>query len=218
MSQENLIDARILWDYHNQTEPLEKAELIVGLGSYDLRVADRCVDLYNQSLAPQMCFTGASGNWTSGLFETSEAAAFATRAMEMGAPNGSVHTEENSRNIGENIAFTRKMFPEVQLIIWVTKPQTQRRVRGTLDAQSRDISSIVTAPIHDFDNQPTDSHSMHDLICELVGDTWRIAAYPELGFMVEQAIPDQVRNAFERLVAAGFVDHLPENISILSDR
>lgn len=218
MNQENLDTAHILWDYHNRSEPLEKADLIVGLGSYDLRVADRCVELHSQLFAPQICFTGASGNWTSDIYETSEAAAFAERAKELGAPSACIHIEEKAKNIGENIAFTRVLFPEILRIIWVTKPQTQRRVRATLDAQSNDIFSVVAAPAHNLYAQKTDSHSMHDVICELVGDTWRIAAYPELGFMVEQAIPYQVQEAFDLLVAAGFRDHLPDSVLQLSDR
>lgn len=211
MTQENLINAQILWDYHNRPEPLAKAELIVGLGSYDLRVADRCVELYKRSLAPKICFSGASGNWTSGLYETSEAAAFATRAVELGVPAKDIRIEECARNIGENISLTRKMLPDIKCFIWVTKPQTQRRVRATLDAQAPDVISAVTAPNHGLDEQPTDSHAMHDLICELVGDTWRTMAYPALGYMVEQQIPEDVRTAYVGLVAAGFTDHLPDD-------
>ena len=218
MNQDHLTNALILWNYHNQSEPLEKAELIVGLGSYDLRVADRCMELFDQSFAPQICFSGASGNWTSGLFETSEAAAFADRAIQLGAPENSITIEEEAHNIGENIALTRNLFPEVERVIWVTKPQTQRRVSATLDVQLSEISSFVTAPNHNFQAQPTDTHTMHDLFCEMVGDIWRIAAYPELGYMAEQVISEDVRSAYDALVAAGFTDHLPANIVTLEDR
>lgn len=218
MSAEDLTNARILWVYHNQAEPLAKADLIVGLGSYDLRVADYCAALYGQSLAPNICFTGASGNWTSGLYETSEAAAFAERAIELGVPSSQIHVEDQSKNIGENIDLTRRLFPAVNAIIWVTKPQTQRRVRATLDVRSRNFSSMVTAPNHELEAQPTASHTLHDLICELVGDSWRILAYPDLGFMAEQHMPDVVRAAYLKLVAAGFTDHLPDNVATSSNR
>ena len=218
MNDQHLISADILWNYHNQSEPLAHADLIVGLGSYDLRVADRCAELYKQSYAAKICFTGASGNWTTDLYSSSEAAAFKARAEELGVPVEHITVEEEARNIGENITFSREMFPEAQRIIWVTKPQTQRRVRASLDAQALDIASTVTAPKHDIQTQPTDSHSMHDLICELVGDTWRVAAYPDLGFMVEQEMPKQVCEAFNVLVAAGFTEHLPYNILALEDR
>ncbi|MEM8541253.1 MAG: ElyC/SanA/YdcF family protein [Pseudomonadota bacterium] len=140
------------------------------------------------------------------------------RAKELGVPAENIAIEEEARNIGENIGLTRKIFPQAQRIIWVTKPQTQRRVRASLDARALDIVSTVTAPDHSFDAQPTDSHSMHDLLCELVGDTWRVAAYPDLGFMVEQEIPEQVREAFNLLVSEGFTAHLPRNVLTLEDR
>ena len=212
MNQEHLISARILWDYHNQSEPLGKADLIVGLGSYDLRVAVRCVELQARSFASKICFTGASGNWTSGLYKTSEAAAFAARAAELGAPSDSIYLEEKAQNIGENIALTLSIFPKLSRAIWVTKPQTQRRLRATLQEQFPELDSIVTAPDHGFDAQPTTTHTMRDLICELVGDTWRIEAYPALGFMAKQEMPDQVHDAFASLVEAGFTDHVPTDV------
>lgn len=46
LSEEALHFAQILWDYHHLEGPLEKSDCIVGLGSYDLRGAERCADLY----------------------------------------------------------------------------------------------------------------------------------------------------------------------------
>ncbi|HCH71013.1 MAG TPA: YdcF family protein, partial [Ochrobactrum sp.] len=37
--------ARVLWDYHCIYDPLETADVIIGLGSYDPRVAERAADL-----------------------------------------------------------------------------------------------------------------------------------------------------------------------------
>ena len=52
--------AQQIWDYHRLNLPLEKADFIVGLGSYDLRVAERCADLYADNWAPFIIFSGAS--------------------------------------------------------------------------------------------------------------------------------------------------------------
>ncbi len=210
--------AQILWDHHCLSEPVEKSDLIVGLGSYDLRVADRCVALHKMAMADVICFTGASGNWTQELYRSSEAEAFAERAMALGVARQNIRLETKAQNIGENVSLTRKMFPDAGAIIWVTKPQTQRRLRATIEAWDLDVVSCVTAPQHGFEDQPTQSHSKRDLICELVGDTWRLAAYPERGFTVSQAMPAAVRDAFGLLVEAGFVDHLPPNVRSLADR
>lgn len=218
MTEQQLQNARILWDYHNQSEPLAKANLIVGLGSYDMRVADRCAELLSQNFAPQICFSGAAGNWTSGLYERTEAESFAKRAAELGIDEAKILIEKEATNIVENVNYVRAMFPSAKRIIWVTKPQTQRRVRATLDRISADIDSIVTCPKHGFSAQPTQDHNQHELICEMVGDTWRIAAYPEKGYMVEQPMPDETIASYNALVAAGFSDHLPKGIVKLEDR
>ena len=42
----------------------------------------------------------------------------------------------------------------------------------------------------------------------LVGDTQRVEVYAERGFAIPQEVPDDVRAAFERLVAAGFTSRL----------
>ena len=44
-SKEEISFAQILWDFHKIDQPLEKVDLIFGLGSYDLRVADHCAKL-----------------------------------------------------------------------------------------------------------------------------------------------------------------------------
>ena len=60
--------ARTLWDFHLIYDELSEVDLIIGLGSYDLRVADRCAELFHQRLAKQILFTGKSGNWTNNLY------------------------------------------------------------------------------------------------------------------------------------------------------
>ncbi len=42
----------------------------------------------------------------------------------------------------------------------------------------------------------------------MVGDLQRIKEYPKLGFQIVQEIPDEVWNAYEKLVAAGYNKHL----------
>ena len=49
--------------------------MIIGLGFYDTRVADRCAAMFHDGLAPRIVFTGVSGNWTKRLFPAGEARA-----------------------------------------------------------------------------------------------------------------------------------------------
>ena len=202
--------AKVLWDYHCIYSPLQPATAIAGLGSYDLRVAERCATLFHAGLADKIIFTGASGHWTSGLYRGSEAAAFAAVARSDGVPDDAIALEERATNIGENIRFSSVAFDPDDTVIFVTKPQTQRRCRATVVKQLPDLDARVTAPEHGFLDQPTEIVPIRALICEMVGDLRRMEIYPELGFQAVEHIPPDVRDAYGHLVEAGFTDHLPD--------
>lgn len=72
--------AQKLWDYHHLNHSLEKSDLILVLGSHDLRVAERAVELYREGMAPYILFSGKRGALTSHWKET-EAERFASLAI-----------------------------------------------------------------------------------------------------------------------------------------
>lgn len=47
------------------------------------------------------------------------------------------------------------------------------------------------------------------MINVMVGDLMRIQSYPVLGFQIVQDIPPLVMEAAQRLIAAGYDEHLP---------
>lgn len=201
--------ARTLWDYHLIYDPLTQADLIIGLGSYDLRVADHCAHLHQQKMASRILFTGKSGNWTGNLYENSEAEAFASRAVELGVAEASILIEPRATNLGENIRFARAMVEDgVRSVIIVTKPQTQRRAYATIRAQWPEIHALVTAPPTHFEDQPTEAYPFDDFVNEMVGDVQRMMIYPPMGYQIAQSIPASVADAFEFLVRKGYHHHL----------
>jgi uncharacterized SAM-binding protein YcdF (DUF218 family) len=204
-----LAAAEQLWSYHSIYDPPRPVDLIVGLGSYDLRVADRCAELYAEGLAPLVLMTGAEGNWTKGMFAGSEAAAFGQRAMTRGVPGTVLLLEEMATNIGENLRFSAAMLPEARCTMFVTKPQTQRRVTATAGRQCPELTFFVTAPCHDLQQQPFGIHGMSGLIDEMVGDLARMDTYAKAGFQLPQVVPHIVQEAFAFLVSQGFTAHLP---------
>ncbi len=209
-SDEILKAALCLWQFHSVGDPIIAADVIVGLGSYDLRVADRCAALFTEGVAPHVLFTGASGNWTGAMFADSEAETFAARAMAAGVPPGAITLETQARNIGENLRFSARLLADAQSVLIVTKPQTQLRCRAAAALQWPDVDIRVTAPLHNFDTQPLPHHDMQALLCEMVGDLERIRVYPALGFQAHVDIPAEVVDASNVLVAAGYTDHLPD--------
>jgi uncharacterized SAM-binding protein YcdF (DUF218 family) len=201
--------ARTLWDFHLIYDDLAESDLIVCLGSYDLRVADRSAELFDQGLAKRVLFTGKSGNWTSGLYEGTEADTFAARARTLGVPNEAILIEPQATNIGENIRFAKALVTDdVRRIIIVTKPQTQRRAYATVRAQWPQVDALVTAPFTRFEDQPTEAYPLELFINEMVGDVQRMIDYPAKGFQIAQFIPATVADAFELLVKAGYHHHL----------
>jgi uncharacterized SAM-binding protein YcdF (DUF218 family) len=203
-----------LWDYHRLDQPIAPKDVIIGLGSYDLRVADHCAALFNAGIAPALVFTGHCGHWTEGLFERSEAAAFAARAVALGVPQTVILIEESARNIGENIAFTAPLVAQDARVLFVTKPQTQRRCFATAMKQwpgDGDLAArlSVMAPPTRFEDQPTPDYPLDRLIDEMVGDLWRILDYPARGFQIPQTVPEEVLAAYEQLRRHGYDRHIP---------
>jgi uncharacterized SAM-binding protein YcdF (DUF218 family) len=205
-----LAAARTLWAYHCIYGKLAKADAILGLGSYDLRVADRCAALYTEGYAAKVIFTGLAGNWTRGLYPRSEAATFGDRAQKMGVPASAIWLEETATNIGENLRYSAPLLDGAQHVIIVTKPQTQRRCLATAAAQWPEVKVTITAPTHGFDAQPIPSFSLDHLIHEMVGDLARMEAYARAGYQTAQMIPGTISQAFDLLVAHGYTRHMPE--------
>ncbi|MEI6580151.1 MAG: YdcF family protein, partial [Eubacteriales bacterium] len=94
--------AQILWNYHYLGHQPTKADCILGLGSYDIRVAEYCAELYKEKYAPLIIFSGNVGNWTRDLFKTPEAHIFMEQALKKGVPPAAILTEDRATNIGEN--------------------------------------------------------------------------------------------------------------------
>jgi uncharacterized SAM-binding protein YcdF (DUF218 family) len=203
--------AQCLWNYLHLDGPLDKSDCIIGLGSYDLRVAERCADLLLEGWAPLIIFSGHLGNWTSQIWEQSEAEIFAQIAVSRGVPAEHIKLETRSANIGENIRFTRDFMRSegihARRITMVSKPSTERRMFATCRKIWPAMDVRFTSPRLSFAEQMAGGIG-EGLIHEMVGDIQRIREYPALGFQVPQEIPAPVWDAFEKLVSLGFDRHL----------
>ena len=204
--------AKVLWDYHQVKHKLERAECILVLGSHDLRVAERAADLYLEGWAPILVFSGGLGNFTKGMWTEAEADQFARIAIERGVPRDVILIENKSTNTGENILFTQKLlqlrkFDPASFIV-VQKPYMERRSYATFKQHWPDKKLVVTSPKISFDDYPNEEIPLEKVINIMVGDLQRIKLYPEKGFQVFQEIPTPVWQAFEKLVALGYDQHL----------
>lgn len=188
-------------------QPLEKADCMLVLGSYDTRVAEWAAELFLKGYAPLIVFSGNEGAFTK-EWSDSEARIFAKIAIEVGVPEEQILIEERSRNTGENILFSKELLdakgihPETLLL--VQKPYMERRMYATFKKQWPDKPCIITSPPISFDDYPNDRISETHMINCILGDLQRIKLYPEKGFQIPQEIPKDVWDAFEFLVAKGY--------------
>jgi len=212
LNKEILSLGKKLWDYHLLNHKMEKADCILTLGSHDLRVPERAAELYLQGFAPLMIMSGGLGNFTQEIWTEKEADKFAAIAIEKGVPANAILIENKSTNTGENILFTQKLLEEKGLepnnFIVVQKPYMERRSFATFKKHWPHKKLIVTSPQISFEEYPNEEIPMERVINIMVGDLQRIKMYPAKGFQVYQEIPEDVWEAFEKLVALGFDKHL----------
>ena len=204
--------ARVLWDYMRLGHALAPADVILVLGSNDVRVGEHGARLFLQGLAPLMLFSGNVGRLTAGRFEKSEAATFADAAVRLGVPQSAILIEDASTNTGENIERSRALLASAGVqpsrIILVQKPYMERRAWATFKRRWPEPDLRVTSPPIPYEDYPTPQIPRDLVINILVGDVQRMRVYAERGFQVPQPMPDDVWAAWEELVARGYTGHL----------
>jgi len=203
--------AKIIWDYQLMHHEIGKADLILALGSHDVRVAEYAAELYLAGWAHLLVMSGGFGRLTKD-WKKPEAEIFAEVAMKMGVPKDKILVESKSTNTGENIIFTKALldskgiFPKK--IILVQKPYMERRSYATFKKHISDIDVIVTSPQIPFEKYDLEDRPKEEKIDVLVGDMQRIKFYGEKGFMIPQEIPENVWAAYEELVKLGYTKNL----------
>ncbi|WP_279006274.1 YdcF family protein [Thomasclavelia cocleata] len=209
-------EMEILWKYLKMNGKLEKASCIVGFGCHDILVAKRASELYLKGYANKIIFTGGYGRITKKIWNQTEAGKFREVAINMGVLESDILLEDKSRNTSENIKYTKEILKNNKIdchkIIFVDKPYKERRTYATLKKQWHDIDMIVTSIQMSFqeyyDHFSSAEITQHEFISLMVGELQRIDLYSKKGFTIPQKIPNHVWQAFEKLVEAGFTEHI----------
>ena len=208
MSSEIINNAKLIWDYLASFHQVGNADAIVVCCSYDLRICDYACELMKETETPQLLFSGNTGNWTRQLWDQPEAQVFKARALENGIDPAFIITEERATNIGENIAFSKKLLPDAKIVTFITKPNTILRVKLTVPVHWRTITSFTACPQFSFPEDVSNIVGLFGVINEMVGDIQRILAYPALGYQAPHYLPETVLVAYESLKNEGFTTHL----------
>ncbi|XP_053385600.1 uncharacterized protein SCO4629-like [Mercenaria mercenaria] len=210
--------ATIIWDYMKLNHVCRKSDLILCLGSYDIRVAEKAASLFLQGMGDLLVFSGNTGKLTENVWKEPEAIVFSERAKQMGVPDENILIEAESTNSGENVRFTYNMLSgkgiNPKSFILVQKPYMERRAYATFMKQwPGDVPEavFVTSPDVELLDYPSDTTGpLSDVINVLVGDLARMKLYEEKGFQIHQDIPEIVQNAFDRLLNSGkYNSHIP---------
>ncbi|MFF8832300.1 YdcF family protein [Streptomyces sp. NPDC015131] len=212
ISAQDWADTRRLWDYHQMGHALRPCSVAIGLGSHDLGVADTAVELYRRGLAPLLVFTGATSPTTRDRMPRGEAVHYQERALQLGVPRAAVLVEPCARNTGENIRFSRALLQEagvdVSSVLLISKPYEERRAYATarkLWPEVEIVSASAPLTLDEYVDSIGDARLVIDM---LVGALQRLLIYPEQGFMIEQQVPHDVIDAYERLCGRGFTSRL----------
>ena len=208
--------AQKLWDYHHLHHQLAPADAILVLCSHDTSVAECAAKLFLDGWAPLLIFSGGLGTITRHLWREPEADQFAAIAVSMGVPREHILIENRSTNTGENVEFTKRLLAEKQLnprrFILVQKPYMERRSYATFKQRWPEKAVVVTSPRVSFDEYVSAysnrALTSDDVVGIMVGDLQRIRVYATKGYQIAQEIPDDVWQAFEELVQAGYVRYL----------
>lgn len=207
--------AKKVWDYHFLNQPLKKANIIFGLSSNDLRIADQSANLFLKGYAPLIVFSGGIshiGDLLEAKWKLPDAEIFAKRAIELGVPKEKILLETKATNTGENVIFTRELLNKKGInpktFILVQKPYMQRRVYATFKKLWPEKDFIISSFPTSYEEYPNEDISKDDLINIMVGDLQRIKIYAERGFQIPQEIPEDIWKAYEELVALGYTKHL----------
>ena len=204
--------AKILWDYMHLNQKPEQADVIVGFGCYDEDIPRRCAELYHAGYAPFVAFSGGLGRNTDKLWTKSEAERFAAIAVAEGVPEEWIILENKSTNSAENLLFTPKVLAEhgvkADKIIAVHKTYMERRLWSAMQVYWPGVQAVYTSPQVTLEEHIAHAERIgmtaHGVIETIVGDIQRMELYAHKGYQVPVEIPDEVWDAYHRLVKLGF--------------
>ncbi|GAA1767376.1 YdcF family protein [Streptomonospora arabica] len=212
--------AELLWDFH--TRPAADAgtgnDLVLVLGSHDLRVAEHAARLFQDGAAPLLVFSGDRGRRTGGdgpapRWPESEAATFARAARATAPiPRDAVLLETRATNTAENFHLARDLAataaPRPRRAVVTAKPYMARRALATAAVHWPGPEWTFSCFGGGYRAYTTPEHSPAELVDFLVGDLQRLAVYARRGWSAPVDVPDRVWQAGERLCERGFTGHL----------
>ena len=206
-----LANATTLWNYLRINQELFPADLILILGGHDPGVGPHAASLFKKHLSQLIVVSGGSAHVppsVDGKAATTEADAIASYLEKDGIPSHSVILERRAANTSENFWFTADLLESKKIhinsCILVTKPYQERRALATGMKRWPNVDLAVSGAPMGLDTYLQGSIPEKKIINMLVGEVHRIEKYSAEGFLFPQEVPQNVREACEALLRAGY--------------
>ncbi len=203
----------VLWAYNQMGHAPQSADLLLILGTNDVRIADHAADLAHRFQYKFIVCSGGVAHQNTLLktdFGDTEANVLADRMIELGVSADRLLREQQATNTGQNITCTRDMLDRLGVTIttahMVQKPFMERRCFATACHQWPGVRWTVSSsrmPYHEYIQGVDEERLIHIL----VGDTYRILSYPALGYQIPQPMDETVKEALRSLIQLGRVDN-----------
>ncbi len=207
----------VLLEYLFINNKIKKADVILGLGSIDYKVAEKCAELYKQGYGKYIIFTGNCGKGTKGIITKTEAENFKNIALNKGVPDKKIYLEKKATTTWENFIYSKSLMIKNNLnpksIIVVQKPYAERRSYAISGKFYTDKDIFVTSP--DFNIQhfveyyeDIKENNLSDIICEIVAEINILEEFSKYDMLIPQKIPTKVKIAYNYLVNRGYTKYL----------
>jgi len=206
--------AKILWDYNNVSRPPVRADFLLVMGTNDHGVAKYAAKIDKIHDYPHIIVSGGAFHETSihkKPFNGTEADVFADVLIAKGVNPSKIIREPHATNTGENVTLTKQLLQTLGIQVksgqLVHRPATQRRAIATAECQWPEVKWNISGQgiaLPSYLKGQDKEQFVHDV----VGNTFRILAYPAKGFQTHQPMPEDVRESFDALVKAGFTNKI----------
>jgi uncharacterized SAM-binding protein YcdF (DUF218 family) len=215
VSEDQLRSAQVIWQYHQLCHQPIAADVIIALGTNDLRVAEFAADLFHAGFGKLLVCTGGNahiGDLLATPWNRPEAEAYADLARRRNVPDERILVEPRAMNTAENIRFSRELLEQrpdrPRNAVLAVKPFMQRRTWATMAVEWPEMPATVASPSMSLADYFTVELPPEKVIHILLGDLQRIWVYARRGWSAPQRIPDEVRAAYTHLKAEGYTNHL----------
>ena len=204
-------------------DKVEYSDIILGLGSIDYKVAEKCAELYNNGFGKYIIFTGNCGKGTVGIIKNTEAENFRDIAIKNGVPSEKIFLEKDATTTFENYVYSREIIKEnnlpVNSVIVVQKPYVERRSKAIAEKFLRDKKLYITSP--EFEIEKFDKYyiankytNIEEIVNEIVAEIDINTKAPRYNLQVYQEIPKTIIEIFEELVSMGYSKYLIPEVTM----